>query len=97
MYTVELLAEAEQDVSDACEWYEDKQNGLAARFLNELDHYLDLISTNPLQFEVRFSERYRVATLKVFPFLIVYRIDDQHSTIYVISVFHTSRNPSRFK
>ena len=93
MYTVKLLTEAELDVSEACKWYEDQQPGLARKFLNEIDHYLDLIAENPLQFAIRFSERYRFAVLKIFPYFIVYRIEEDRDLVYVISVFHTSRKP----
>jgi hypothetical protein len=48
------------------QWYEEKQPGLAAKFLKELDYYLDLIAKNPLRFPVKFSDRYRFAVLKVF-------------------------------
>lgn len=73
-----------------------KQPGLAKKFLKEIDHYLDLIAENPLQFAIKFSDRYRFAVLKVFPFFIVYRIEEDQELVYVISIFHTSRNPVNF-
>jgi toxin ParE1/3/4 len=93
VYTVKLLTEAEIELSDACKWYEEQQRGLAKKFLNEVNHYLDLIAENPLQFTIKFSDRYRFAVLKVFPYFIVYRIEENKELVYVISVFHTSRNP----
>jgi toxin ParE1/3/4 len=96
MYTVKLLTEAEIEVSEACKWYEDQQPGLAKKFLNEIDHYLNLIAENPLQFAIKFSDRYRFAVLKIFPYFILYRIEDGKDLVYVISVFHTSRNPVNF-
>jgi toxin ParE1/3/4 len=70
--------------------------GLAKKFLSEVDHYLDLIARNPLQFEIKFSYRYRFAVLNIFPYFIVYRIEEDKKLVYVISVFHTSRNPVNF-
>ncbi len=96
MYTVKLLPEAEAEVKEACKWYETKQVGLAAKFLKELDYYLQQISNNPMQYQVRFSEIYRFVTLKVFPYFIVFRINIELSEVYVISVFHTSRKPDIF-
>jgi plasmid stabilization system protein ParE len=93
MYTVKLLTEAEIEVSEACKWYEEQQPGLAKKFLKEISHYLDIIAKNPLQFEIKFSYRYRYAVLKVFPYFIVYRVEEESKLVYVISVFHTSRNP----
>jgi hypothetical protein len=96
MYTVKLLTEAEIELSDACKWYEMQQAGLGKRLLSEVKHYLKLISKNPLQFEVKFSNKYRFAVLKVFPYFISYRIEEGTNYIYVISIFHTSRNPANF-
>ena len=96
MYTVKLLPDAEAEVKEACKWYETKQVGLATKFLKELDYYLQQISNNPMQYQVRFSEIYRFATLKVFPYFIVFRIDAAVMEVYVISVFHTSRKPNIF-
>lgn len=96
MYTVKLLTEAEIELSEACKWYEKQQAGLAKKFLAEVKHYLKLIGKNPQQFEVKFSNRYRFAALQVFPYFIAYRIEEESRRVYVISIFHTSRNPVGF-
>jgi toxin ParE1/3/4 len=96
VYTVKLLTEAEIEVAESCKWYEKRQRGLGKRFLNEVNHYLELIAEDPLKFPIRFSKRYRFATLKVFPFLISFRIEDDRELVYIISIFHTSRDPSNF-
>jgi hypothetical protein len=70
--------------------------GLAKQFLKEIDYYLNLIGKNPFHFAVRFSDKYRFAVLKKFPYFIVFRIEESEGLIYVISIFHTSRNPVNF-
>ena len=96
MYTVKLLTEAEIELTDACKWYEKQQQGLGKKFLSEIKHYLKLISKNPLQFELKFSNRYRFAAFKIYPYFVVYRIEEDTKLVYVISIFHTSRNPINF-
>ena len=96
MYIVKLLLEAELDLAEACKWYEKRRSGLGKEFLDEFDRRMDVIAGNPLLFAVNFSERYRFAMLKKFPFSIVYRIDDDENSIVVISVFHQNRNPYKF-
>lgn len=93
MYTVKLLREAELDIADASEWYEKQQKGLAKRFLKELNQYLRSIGKNPNKFNIRFSGKFRFAALKIFPYLIVYSVDANNKTIYVNTIFHTSRDP----
>lgn len=96
MFSINFLQTATADLQESFDWYEEQSVGLGDRFVNEVDHHLDLISENPFQFAVQFSEKYRFALLKHFPFRIVYRIDEDRECVYVSAVFHTSRNPQRF-
>lgn len=43
MFEIELLFQAENEFSDAFDWYQDKQFGLGNRLFNEVTHYLNLI------------------------------------------------------
>jgi plasmid stabilization system protein ParE len=96
MFTVSIFSTATADIQDSYDWYEEQSVGLGDRFVNEVDTYIGLISENPFQFAVQFSEKYRFALLKHFPFRIVYRIDEKQNRVYVSAVFHTSRNPKKF-
>jgi len=69
---VELLSQAEDELSDAYDWYEEQQIALGNKFYNEINHYLNLIEHNPYQFPVRYTEELRSASLNKFPFLILY-------------------------
>jgi hypothetical protein len=40
VFKVDLLFEAEDELSDAYDWYEDKQQSLGNEFYNEISHYL---------------------------------------------------------
>lgn len=93
MYTVDILTIAIIETEDAFNWYESQVFGLGKQFIAEVDHYISLISQNPYQFNVQFSERFRFATLKRFPYRIVYIINEEQTTVVINSVFHTSRNP----
>jgi len=95
VYIVKLLLEAEMDLAEACAWYEKERPGLGRRFLNEFDRRLEAVKRDPFLFPVNFSEKYRFALLKKFPYSIVFRVDEE-GFIVVISVFHQHRNPSKF-
>jgi hypothetical protein len=49
-YTVELLQTAEKEIKDACDWYEEQQDGLSLKFLADVNHSFNLIAQNPLHF-----------------------------------------------
>lgn len=96
MFKIDLLALAEDELSESYDWYQEQQAGLGNRFYNEVNHYLTLLEENPYQFPIKYIEELRSASLTVFPFLIIYWIDEPNNIVFVISVFHTSRNPRVF-
>jgi toxin ParE1/3/4 len=89
-YVLFIKPKAEEDITDATIYYESKNQGLGKRFLFEIDEKLNLVSTNPLLFQVRFKN-VRFVLLKSFPFAIHYFIEDKK--VFVIAVLSTSRNP----
>ncbi len=93
MFSVELLAQAEDELSDAYDWYERKQQSLGNKLYDEVNHYLTLIEENPYQFPVKYTEELRSASLNRFPYLILYWIDELNNIVFIVSIFHTSRNP----
>ncbi len=96
MFKVELIPIAEDEMSDAYDWYEEQSAGLGDRLYKEISHYLNLIEKKPLYFQVKYPGDVRAATLKKFPYLIIYWIDEVNSLIIVLSIFHTSRRPKFF-
>ncbi len=95
-FHIEILQTATGDLQESYDWYEKRRVGLGDQFIEEVDDYLDLISNNPYQFSVHFSEKYRFALLKRFPFRIVYNIEEDENLVNVTAVFHTSRDPRKF-
>ncbi|SEN71477.1 ParE toxin of type II toxin-antitoxin system, parDE [bacterium A37T11] len=93
MYSIKLLERAEKELFDACEWYEEKQQGLSARFLREINRYITIISKNPQIYQIKGYEDLRFAPLKVFPYVLIYWYDDNLGNVYITSVFHTKRKP----
>jgi len=91
-YSLVLLSYAVQDLQEAYDWYKTKNKDLALRFYDEVDHYINFIKKNPLSFYIR-SNGFRQAPLKIFPFLIIYKVKKNQILIY--SIFHTSKNPLR--
>jgi toxin ParE1/3/4 len=73
-------------------WYEDKQIGLGAEFVNELEKTVHFIIQNPLGFAKRLK-RSRQVKLNRFPYIIVYEV--HKNTIELYNIMHTSRHPIR--
>ena len=96
MFEIDLLAVAEEELADSYDWYEEQLPLLGNKFYNEINHYLNLLENNPYQFAIKYSEELRAASLNKFPFLIIYWIDEINRKIFIVSIFHTSRNPRYF-
>lgn len=96
MFEIELLFQAENELSEAYDWYEEQQSGLGNRLFDEINHYLTLVETNPFQFPIRYAQDLRTAALKIFPYLIIYWIDEHQQKAFITSIFHTSRKPQNF-
>lgn len=93
LYTIKLLERAENELNEGCVWYEERKKGLGRRFLKEVNSQLLTIRREPKLFQVQGKYNHRFVGLKKFPFVVVYWCDDKNRTIYVISIFHTSRSP----
>ena len=96
VFKIELLSQAEDELSDAYDWYEKQRTTLGDKFYIEISHYLNLIEHNPYQFPIKYVEELRSASLNKFPYLIIYWIDEINLVVFVNSIFHTSRNPKYF-
>jgi plasmid stabilization system protein ParE len=80
------------EIQEAFNWYQNQQTGLGNKFISELENYFEVIHKTPKTFK-RSYKVYREIPLKIFPFIVVYFIDEIEKIIVVASVFHTSRNP----
>jgi plasmid stabilization system protein ParE len=89
-----LAPEAEQDISQAYDWYEHRRSGLGEEFLGCVDACVQGICRSP-ELHAKIHEEYRRALVRRFPYAIFYEYNDNTVTIYC--VFHTSRNPDKWR
>jgi len=94
IYKVVIEPRAILDIQDAIDYYESKQSGLGEYFYQVIDEHIDTLTKSPF-FQIRYRDYHGFPTTK-FPFIIFYFIDEQLKTIYILSVFNTSLNPSKY-
>jgi plasmid stabilization system protein ParE len=83
---------AAKEVQDSFDWYENRVKGLGDRFVNFIDLTIELILLNPEVFPNK-KGPYREASLKKFPYQIIYEYIKEKQTVYILHVFHTKRYP----
>ena len=92
---IRFLVEVDEDVSDAYLWYEDKRIGLGEAFLEELEALFPRIEQNPNIFPIE-ERAVQKALLDRFPYKVLFR-QEPEEIITIVAVFHTSRDPKRWK
>jgi plasmid stabilization system protein ParE len=85
---------ARADLVDAVRWYDTHAPHVVPQFRDALRAALTRISENPKQFPPAL-ENTRRALLRRFPYILVFREMDE--VVYVVAVFHTSRDPLIWK
>lgn len=71
-----------------------KNSQAAANLLNQIEHVYDNLQQNPMIYacldDVKLKERvYRKASIQNYDYIIIYRVDVETYTVYVLGFFHT--------
>jgi hypothetical protein len=89
-------SEATTEFRDAVAWYEEKTAGLGVRFVLEVDVVIMAIISEPFRFP-KAGRKSRKARIQGWPYSIYFAINEAHSEIKVIAVWHGARNPDELK
>ena len=90
-YELIFKPEAELEINESFNYYEDQLEGLGERFLNELDKVINSILKTPNGFQKFYN--YRQIPFDIFPFVLIYEIDNKSLIIY--AVFKTPQDPKK--
>lgn len=95
MKPVTLASEAAEELAEAARWYESRQNGLAARFLEEFEQCWVWIGSRPSSFPRLLDTPpdldMRRAVLAKFPYGVVFV--DLAEEVRIIAIAHAKRHP----
>lgn len=89
-----IAPEAVRDMAEAFRWYEDQRAGLGEEFLSCVDACIARIARTPGAF-APIHETYRRALVRRFPYAVFFESTEE--TVTVHAVFHTSRNPNKWR
>ena len=93
-YRIVIEPRAIADIQEAVEFYESKREDLGNYFLQIVDEYIESIAANPF-FQIRYKD-YHGLPIKIFPYIILYFIDDKEKIVFILSVFNTSQNTNKY-
>ena len=95
LYSVLIEPRALADIQQAIYYYDSKQIGLGKKFASAIDKHISTISKHPF-FQIRYSG-VRCLPVKGFPFMIHFIVNERSNQVFIISVFHTSKNPDEWQ
>jgi len=85
-----ILEQALEELHDAIDYYEEKQNGLGLKLKEEIETHVNWILQNPEAPRER-AKCYRRVNLKIFPYYISYTLKNR--TIWILAISHGYREP----
>ncbi len=94
MYKLILLNEAEIEMQQAYDWYEEKSIGLGDDFMLCIDSKMQAILRTPLIYQ-KVYKNIRRAVIRRFPYCIFFIKED--NVIQILSIFHAHKNPMTFR
>ncbi|MBN3905920.1 MAG: type II toxin-antitoxin system RelE/ParE family toxin [Nostoc sp. NMS1] len=94
IYQLIISREAELDIQDGFEWYEQRSSGLGSEFVRAVDSSLALIGRNPLAYPQVYRQVRRVL-IRRFPYGVMYILSQD--VITIIACFHVKRDPKQWQ
>jgi plasmid stabilization system protein ParE len=92
--TIEISQDAKADLAEATAWYDNRQHGLGATFLDEVEVHLRGIARDPDRcLQIRDGVYFK--RMKRFPYVAYFMVDA--TTIWVFAVLHNRRDSSNWQ
>ena len=97
-WRLEFAAGVEKDILEAADWYESRQPGLGAQFVEEIIDVWNGLTENPLlncrrhptkNIRWRYSNR--------FPYRVIYEVDEDNRTIRVAAILHGAKHETHWR
>jgi plasmid stabilization system protein ParE len=93
-YKVVVGKSAHTDIKNVLDWYAGESPVALEKFVQGFYRCLDDLSERPESFGlVRQRTRFRRVKIKRFPYLIVFRVDEMRSRVFIAALIHEKRNP----
>ena len=89
-----ISPEAECDLKEAYQWYEEQVRGLGKHFISSIDSSFSTVQRHPHRYPTVYKHIRRTLA-KHFPYAVFYIVDKR--TIIVLAVLHQARNSLRWE
>ncbi|WP_326983075.1 type II toxin-antitoxin system RelE/ParE family toxin [Chryseobacterium sp. MYb264] len=95
VFKIEYTSQAENDIINAIDYYHEiASRKIAKSFYKNLINAEKILVKTPY-FQKTHTDFHRLP-LKIFPYLIIYKVEKEENIIRIYRVFHTSQNPDKY-
>ncbi len=91
-YNLLFSSEAEMDLQESIDWYEEQRSGLGFEFSMRFEEALQFLTNHPGMYAKIYNE-VRSVLMTQFSYAIFYIINELDKEVQIFAVIHTSRNP----
>ena len=96
-FRVVIEAEAEQEFTEAVDFYDAREPGVGQRFARELHAFFKIVCEDPERFP-RATRFTRQATLpKPWPYSVYFAIKRESLEVVISTIWHGARNPAELR
>ena len=90
-FDIQLANQAEKDIEEICECYEQKKKGLSSYFIHHFEHGLQRITNNPSSFTFVFkNKQLRKFHIRKSPYKVYFLINK--NSIEILAIIHSGRS-----
>ena len=79
---------------DATAWYAERSETATANFVREIKEIISVVCKDPFRYRNTYK-KFRETSLKIYPYSIIYTIDESNKTVIIESIFHHKKNPQK--
>ena len=94
MYQYILDPRAQSEYEKSVEWYTERSERATINFIANTDNTINLICKQPYQSK-NVYKNFHEASIKKYPFTIIYTIEEKIKTVVIFSIYHHKRSPKK--
>ena len=91
-YSLILSLKAQEDIIESIDWYNQGRENFGFEFYGRVSEKLALLVESSLHYSIRFKN-IRTTLVRRFSYLIYFKINEKQTSIVILGVLHTSRDP----
>ena len=96
-FRVVIEAEAEQELTNAVRFYDEREPGVGQRFANELQAFFNTVCQDPERFSFASRLTQKATLPKPWPYSVYFVVKRKAAEIIITAIWHSSRNPTELR